>query len=81
MSCMGNWKVHTGFCWGELRESYHLEDIGIDESITLKLIFKKWNLEGMDWIDLVQDRDRFWGACKCGDKPSASINAGNFLTS
>jgi hypothetical protein len=58
-----------------------LEDIGIDESIKLKLIYKKWNRDGMDGIDLVQDKDRFWGDCKFGDKPSASINAGNFLTS
>jgi hypothetical protein len=55
--------------------------MGIDESTKFKLIYKKWNQEGMDWTDLVQDKDRFWGACKCGDKPSASINAGNSLTS
>ena len=36
---------------------------------------------GMDWIVLVQDRDRWRGACECGNEPSGSINAGNFLTS
>jgi hypothetical protein len=56
---MGDWRGHTEVWWGDLRESYHLEDIGIDDSIKLKLIFKKWNWEGMDGIDLVQDRDRF----------------------
>ena len=59
VACVGDWRGHTDFWWGDLRESCHLEDIGIDESIILKLIFKKWNQEGMDWIDLVQDRDRF----------------------
>jgi hypothetical protein len=56
---MGDWRGHTEFWWGDLRETYHLEDIGIDESIILKLIFKRWNWGSMDWIDLVQDRDRF----------------------
>jgi hypothetical protein len=66
---------------GDLRESYHLEDTDSDESIILKLIFNQWNWEGMDWIDLAQDRGQVPGACKCDHKPSASINTGNFLTS
>jgi len=45
----------------DLRESYHFKDTGIDESIIFKFIFKKWNWEGMDWIDLVQNSDKFWG--------------------
>ena len=36
------------FWWGDLRDSCHLEDIGIDESKILKLTFKKWNWESMD---------------------------------
>ena len=60
MACMGDWRGHTEFWWSDLRESYHFKDTGIDESIILKFIFKKWNWEGMDWIDLVQNRDRFW---------------------
>jgi hypothetical protein len=35
-----------------------LGDPGIDGTIILKLIFKKWN-GGMDWIELAQDRDRW----------------------
>jgi hypothetical protein len=35
-----------------------LEDLGVDESIILKWIFKKWD-GGMDWIDMAQDRDRW----------------------
>jgi hypothetical protein len=30
-----------------------------DPLIILKWIFKKWD-EGMEWIDLVLDRDRWW---------------------
>jgi hypothetical protein len=38
-----------------------LEDPGVDGRIILRWIFRKWDLGGMDWIVLAQDRDR-WGA-------------------
>jgi hypothetical protein len=41
---------------GTLRERDHLEDPSIDGRIILRLIFRKWD-EGIDWIDLAQDRD------------------------
>jgi len=34
-------EVHTGFCWGSLREGVYLEDLGIDKKIILELILKK----------------------------------------
>jgi hypothetical protein len=33
----------------------------------------------MDSIDLAQDRDRWRGTCKCGNKLSGSIKRGKFL--
>jgi hypothetical protein len=36
-------------------ERGRLEDLGVDGSIILKWIFKKW-----DWITLAQDRGRLW---------------------
>jgi hypothetical protein len=27
---MGKGEVYTGFLWGNLRERYHLEDLGVD---------------------------------------------------
>jgi hypothetical protein len=27
---------------------------------------------GVEWIQLVQDRDRWGGCCECGDEPSGS---------
>jgi hypothetical protein len=37
---MGKGVLHTGVQWGNLRERDHLEDLGIDERITLKWILK-----------------------------------------
>jgi len=35
-----------------------LVDPGVDESIILRWIFRKWDVGDMDWIELAQDRDR-----------------------
>jgi hypothetical protein len=51
-------EMHTGYSWGNLMEGENLENAGIDGRIILKWIFGKEN-EGMDWIDLAQDRDRW----------------------
>jgi hypothetical protein len=44
---------------GNLRERDHVGDSRGDRKIILKCIFRKWG-EGMDWIELAQDRDRWW---------------------
>ena len=54
----GTGEVRTGFWWEDLRERDHLEDLGVDGRIILKRIFKKWDEEGMDWIDVAEDRDK-----------------------
>jgi len=38
---------------------YHLEDPGVDGRIILRWIFKNWDVGGMNWIELAQDRDEW----------------------
>jgi hypothetical protein len=44
----------------------------------IKMDLKEVGCEGVDWIDLAQDRD-FGGTCECGNEPSGSIRWGEFL--
>jgi hypothetical protein len=56
---MGRGEVCAGFWWGNLRERDHLGDSGVDGRIILRRIFRKWDVGGMDWIELAQDRERW----------------------
>jgi hypothetical protein len=55
---MGRGEGYTGFWWGNLREREHFLNLGVDGRI-LRWIFRKW-MWGMSWIDLAQDRHRWW---------------------
>ena len=35
-------------------------DTGIDGRIILRWIFRRWDVGGIDWIELAQDRDGWW---------------------
>jgi len=50
--------VYIWFWCGNLRERDHLGDPGVDGSIILRWIFRKW-VGGVDWIDLAYTRDRW----------------------
>jgi hypothetical protein len=53
--------VYTGFWWGNLRERDHFEDPVVDGMIIIRWLFRKWELGGMDRIELAQGRDRWRG--------------------
>ena len=48
---------YTGLWWGNLRERDHWGNPGVDGRIILSWIFRKWDVWGMDWIELAPDRD------------------------
>jgi hypothetical protein len=49
---LGIVEVYTGFWWGNLRERNQMEKPGTDWRIILRWIFGKWDVEGMDWIEV-----------------------------
>ena len=50
--------MHTEFWWRNLRIRDNLEDRDVDGRIIVVCILEKWD-GGMNWIGLVQDRDRW----------------------
>jgi hypothetical protein len=54
---MGRGEAHTGLWWGNLMERAQLEGLDLDWKTILKWILK---CDGdIDWIDMLQDRDRW----------------------
>ena len=43
----------------DLKERDQLGDPGLDGRIIFRWIFRQWDVGGMDWIELAQDRDRW----------------------
>ena len=41
-------EMHTGVCWGNLRERDHLEDLEVDRTIILKWILNIMGERGLD---------------------------------
>jgi len=47
--------LNTGFIWGNLRETHHLEDPGVDGRIILGWIIRKWDVgvwTGSNWLKI-----------------------------
>jgi len=53
----GERKGYTRFWSGNQRERDNLEDPGVDGRIILRLIIRKWDVGGMDYNDLAEDKD------------------------
>jgi hypothetical protein len=60
-SVWGRGEVHTGFWWRHLWGRYHFEDLGLHVKIILKLDIQEVWWDGVDCIDLSQDRDQWRG--------------------
>ena len=73
--------VYRGFGEGNLREREHLEDPGVDGRIILRWISRKWDRGGMGWVELAQDRGKWWAVVNLVMNLRVSIKCGeNFLT-
>jgi len=55
----GREKTFTVFWWGNLKERDHWGDPSVDGRIILKWMFRKWDVEGINWIEQAHDRDRW----------------------
>jgi hypothetical protein len=55
----GTGKVHTGFWWGRPVGKRLLERPRCRWKDNIKMGLQEVEWEGMDWIDLAQDRDRW----------------------
>jgi len=58
--------LHTSLCWGDQIERDHLENLGVDGRIILKMGLQEVRWRGTDWIALLQDRDRWRALVNAG---------------
>jgi len=56
----GKGEMLTGFWWGNLKERDHFEELGVTQRIILEWILKKVGWEDMDWINLAQNRNKWF---------------------
>jgi len=52
--------VYTGFWWENVREGDHSEDPGVDGTIIFKMDLQELGCGDTDWIELAQDRHKWW---------------------
>jgi len=48
VACIGEWRSVYTVLVGNLRDTDHLEDPGVEKRIILRWIFRKWDGGGMD---------------------------------
>ena len=59
-ACGGRGEVYTGFWWGNLRGKRQLGRPRRRWEDNNKMDLQEVGCGGMDWIELAQDRDRWW---------------------
>jgi hypothetical protein len=52
-------EVYIEFWWGNMRERDNFEDQGIERKDNIKMDRQEVGCGCMEWMDLVQDRDRW----------------------
>jgi hypothetical protein len=63
------------------KEADYLECVNVDGRVTLNWSLEIWELEGLDWIYLAQDREKSWDLVNTVANYHFPQNSGNFLDS
>jgi hypothetical protein len=70
--------MHIGYWWGSQKVRDHWEDLDVGGWTILKWILEGW--DGIDWIDLVLDRDQWRALENTVINLWVPYNVGNFLS-
>ena len=73
----GRGEAYTGFWWGSLRERHQLGGPGVDGRVTLRWMFRKWNV-GYGLNRAGSGREEVASTCECGNESSGYIKCGEF---
>jgi len=74
---MAGGEASTGFLWGNVGETDHWGDLGMDMRTILGWVFRKWDAvvwTGSSWLRIGRG-----GTFECGNEPSGSIKYEEFL--
>jgi hypothetical protein len=55
---MGRRGMHIGYWWQSQKERDHWEDQDVGEWTILEWILREIRWDGVDWMDVAQDRDQ-----------------------
>ena len=67
--------MHAGFCLENLKERDNFGQLGINRD-NVKMDLKETGWEGVDWMDLAQDRNKLWAVVNKVMNFQLSYNAG-----
>jgi hypothetical protein len=73
--------MHIGYGWESSKERDHWEDQDVGWWTVLKRILREIGCDGMDWIDLAQDRYQWMALVNTVMNLRVPQNAGKFLNS
>jgi hypothetical protein len=71
--------MHTKLRSENLKGRDHSEDLGVDGNILWEWILWETGWEGVNWMQLAQDKGTVGGYCEHGNEHSGTIKGGEIL--